>query len=77
MFNCESATGSERSKMAWALATAGKNSVRNIASGKASSMKRLVVNLCRKHIMCFIRSTCMYYLKLLCESVKAHLTNEM
>ena len=42
--------------MAWALATAGNNSVRNIASGKASSMKRLVVNLCRKDIMRFIQS---------------------
>ncbi len=73
----ESLVGSERSKMAWALATAGNNSVRNIASGKASSKKRLVVNLYRKDIMRFIQSTCKYYLKLLCEPVKAHLTNEM
>jgi len=49
----ESAAGLERSRMACALATAGKSSVRHTARGKANSKRRLVINLCKKDFMSF------------------------
>lgn len=63
--------------MAWALATAGKSSVRHTARGKANSKRRLVINLCKKDFMSFYQfSTGFLYRPIvyhLYPNVKAHL----
>src|SRR2546421_12589168 len=61
ILNTESFAGSDRSRIACALAIAGKSSVKHTASGAASNKKRRFDILCRKDLMCFIQFLTSYH----------------